>query len=128
MDETKLFSTQEAAGYVGVSLRTLKYYVYNKKMIEPLTVGHSLVFTKAMLDDLKVKLHGEGLTIEEAAAHLNVDERWIRSQVFETGRLKPSGNKRGKSHLFTLASVEALRPYIRESTSKRQLVTDSTVE
>lgn len=48
----KLYSTQQAAQYLGLSLSALKYHIYEKH-VEPQMIGNSLVFTQAQLDDFQ---------------------------------------------------------------------------
>ncbi len=55
----KIFSTREAAEYLGVAVSTLKYHVYHSH-ITPQKVGHSLVFTKAQLDDFEATRRNPG--------------------------------------------------------------------
>lgn len=50
-DDLQIFSTVEAAEYLGVSVPTVKYHLYVAKDLEPDTeLGGRLVFTKATLD------------------------------------------------------------------------------
>jgi excisionase family DNA binding protein len=46
----KLFSTAEAAEYLGLSVVTVRYHIDHGNLT-PTKVGHSLVFTQAQLDD-----------------------------------------------------------------------------
>lgn len=48
----QLFSTTEAAEYLGISVPTLKYHL-KKGNIKPEMVGNSLVFTEELLDQFK---------------------------------------------------------------------------
>lgn len=53
MDE-ELYSTKQAAEYLGVKPETIKYHVYTSGYLKPIKLGpRTLVFTKAMLDDFK---------------------------------------------------------------------------
>jgi len=49
----KLYSTSEAATYLGLSVAAIKYHVHIARNIEPQRVGHSLVFTQEQLDEFK---------------------------------------------------------------------------
>ncbi len=51
----KLYSTREAAAYVGLSLQGFKYHVHTTKTIERQLVGHSLVFTQEQLDEFRAR-------------------------------------------------------------------------
>ncbi|MBZ0310185.1 MAG: helix-turn-helix domain-containing protein [Anaerolineae bacterium] len=48
----RLFSTKEAADYLGVTERTIKWYVHEAGYLKGQKVGHSLVFTQEELDAL----------------------------------------------------------------------------
>lgn len=47
----KLYSTAEAAEYLGLSLAAMKYHTHIAENLRPQKVGHSLVFTQAQLDE-----------------------------------------------------------------------------
>lgn len=46
-----LYSTKEAAAYLGIAVSTMKKYVHVEKRIQGHKVGHSLVFTQDELDE-----------------------------------------------------------------------------
>lgn len=48
--EVSIFSTQDAAEYLGISVYAVKYHIY-KGHIVPQLMGHSLMFAKQQLDD-----------------------------------------------------------------------------
>lgn len=48
----KLYSTKEAAAYLGLSASGVKHYVYVAKKLKPIKVGNSLAFTQEQLDML----------------------------------------------------------------------------
>lgn len=51
MMREKLYSTAEAARYLGLSVATVKYHIYQAKDLSPdTTIGRNLVFTQATLD------------------------------------------------------------------------------
>ena len=56
----KLYSTAEAAAYLGLSVPAVKHHVYAAGTLKPEKVGHSLVFTKAMLDEFNEGRRGPG--------------------------------------------------------------------
>jgi len=56
----KLYSTQEAADYLGISLSTFKYHIHIAKNIKPQKVGRSLVFTQDQLDDFSINRRPQG--------------------------------------------------------------------
>ena len=45
-----LFSTEQAAQYLGLSISALKYHIYETGDIKPQKFGHSFIFTKEQLD------------------------------------------------------------------------------
>lgn len=49
----KLYSTKEAAVYLGISERTMKSYIHEKGLLKGQKIGHSLVFTQDELDTFK---------------------------------------------------------------------------
>ena len=49
----KLFSTKQAARYLGISVATMKYHIHVGKNIKPQIVGHGAVFTLEQLDEFK---------------------------------------------------------------------------
>ena len=55
-DELELFSTKEAADYLGVAVTTLKKHLYVTKLLAPpKKVGQALVFTRAQLDEFQAR-------------------------------------------------------------------------
>jgi hypothetical protein len=46
----KLYGSQEAAKYLGISVNNLKYHVHSGKNINAQLIGNSLVFTQDELD------------------------------------------------------------------------------
>lgn len=56
MSSRQHYSTAKAAEYLGITLGQMKYYVHTVKEIKPELIGHSLVFTKAQLDEFKPTL------------------------------------------------------------------------
>lgn len=46
----KLYSTAEAAKYLGLSLSAIKFHIHVAGNLRPERIGHSLVFTQAQLD------------------------------------------------------------------------------
>ena len=55
-----LYSTREAAEYLGISLSALKYHVHTVANLTPQKVGHSLVFTQEQLDQFQETRRGPG--------------------------------------------------------------------
>ena len=53
MKQKELYSTREAAQYLGISFHTMKYYIHYAKTLKGQKVGSSLVFTKDQLDQFQ---------------------------------------------------------------------------
>jgi excisionase family DNA binding protein len=54
MNSSALFTVREAAQYLGVSVRTIKYHIYESGDLAPdLQVGKTLVFRRETLDRFK---------------------------------------------------------------------------
>jgi excisionase family DNA binding protein len=57
---TKLYSTEGAAKYLKVKVRTMKKYIYEAKTLTGTLIGHSRVFTQEELDEFKKTKRGPG--------------------------------------------------------------------
>lgn len=57
--ETQLFSTKDAAVYLGLSRQGLWYHITNKHIF-PWKIGNSLVFTQAQLEKFDATRRGPG--------------------------------------------------------------------
>lgn len=55
----KLYGTNEAAKYVGLTVPAFKYHIYNDN-VEGQMIGNSLVFTQDELDRFKKEKRGPG--------------------------------------------------------------------
>lgn len=105
----KLYSTAEAAAYLGVHLETFKYHLYDKRHIAPdYTVGRELAFLQSTLDDFLSQHQSHGLTIQEASEYLGVTVSVIRYHLYTSRRLKPDA-KRGKQMVFLPETLDQLR-------------------
>ena len=63
-----LYSTREAAEYLGVAFSTIKYFIYTKKTLHPLRmIGRSLVFTQKQLDDFQANRRKPGRPSKDEA-------------------------------------------------------------
>jgi hypothetical protein len=60
MADKSLFSTEEAAAYLGISVAALKYHVHIGKNLTPEKVGNSLVFTRPQLDHFLANKRPQG--------------------------------------------------------------------
>ena len=61
-----LYSTAQAAKYLGLSVAALKYHIYNGN-IKPQRIGNSLVFTQAQLDEFQANRRPQGRPRKEQA-------------------------------------------------------------
>lgn len=110
-DMPKIYSSAEAAKYLGIARRTLRYYLYD---IDPpplkpdRVIGRELVFSQSTLDRFNAWRRPQGLTISEAAKYLGMSEAWIRKQIHVTKRLKPDG-RHGRTYIFKKGTLDALR-------------------
>ncbi len=107
---TKLYSTQEAAAYLGIHLQTLRYHLYDKQhLAADYEIGGNLAFTQATLDAFRAQHQtADGLTMAEAAAYLGVNFTWLRYHVYNSKRIQPDG-RRGNAWIFTPATLDAAR-------------------
>lgn len=55
-----LFSTKEAAEYLGMNEGQMKYHVFTAKNIKGQMIGNSMVFTKEELDRFKTTRKPQG--------------------------------------------------------------------
>ena len=56
----KLFSTRQAAEYLGLSLSAIKYHIHEAKTITGELIGNSLIFTQEELDRFKENKRPQG--------------------------------------------------------------------
>ena len=105
----RLYSTVEAAAYLGVNPETLRYHIYDKQHIQAdYTIGRDLAFLEETLDAFRQKHQAQGLTIKEAALYLGIDVTVVRYHVYTSKRLKPDG-KRGTAMVFFLETLDSLK-------------------
>lgn len=110
MPPTRLYSTQEAADYLGIHLQTLRYHIYDKQhLAADYEIGGNLAFTQETLDEFR-KRHqaADGYTMAEAAAYLGVKFTWMRYHVYVSKRITPDG-RRLNAWVFTQETLEAAR-------------------
>jgi excisionase family DNA binding protein len=48
-----LMTTQEAATYLGLSVRTVRYYVAERRLATARTIGRTMMFSRSELDRFK---------------------------------------------------------------------------
>lgn len=58
--ETTIYSTQDAADYLGLGVPALKYHIYTSKNIRGQLVGHTLMFVREELDRFLSVRRGPG--------------------------------------------------------------------
>jgi excisionase family DNA binding protein len=109
MSKPKLFSTAEAAEYLGIHVQTLKYHIYEKKhLAADYESGGNLLFLESTLDAFKAQHQAEGLTMREAAEYLGVAFTWVRYHVHTSKQLKPDA-RRGKQWVFSKQTLDDAR-------------------
>ena len=69
MVDNKLYSTKEAAAYLGVKEETVKYHVYVSNSLHPERVGNSLVFTEEELQRFQRDRRPAHRPPKDAAVH-----------------------------------------------------------
>ena len=52
---TDLFTVEQAAEYLGLSRRTVKYHLYESGYLSGKTLGHTIIFTREELDTFKAR-------------------------------------------------------------------------
>ena len=61
MKAQRLFSTADAASYLGLSIATVKYHVYQSGALRPdAKIGKTLVFTRSTLDEFAAQKRRPG--------------------------------------------------------------------
>ena len=58
-DSTKLYSTQEAAAYLGITISGMWYHIKRRHLV-PEKIGKTLVFTRAQLDAFQARRRPAG--------------------------------------------------------------------
>lgn len=114
-DKPTLYSTVEAAAYLGIAVVTLKHYLYDfdPPLITPdYVVGRELAFREITLDNFKASQWPDGYTVDEAAVYLGVKRTWVHYHVYISKKLIPDG-QRGKSHIFTQSTLDAAKSLIK---------------
>jgi len=69
MTDNRLYSTREAAAYLGLKEETVKYHVYVSSSLHPERVGSSLVFTEEELERFKRDRRPAHRPPKDAAVH-----------------------------------------------------------
>jgi hypothetical protein len=105
----KLYSTAEAAAYLGIHVQTLKYHLYDQQhLAADYESGGNLLFLQSTLDAFKAAHQAEGLTMQEAAAYLGVKLTWLRYQVYTAKDIQPDG-RRNNQWIFTPQTLDDAR-------------------
>lgn len=56
----QIFSTRDAAQYLGITFNTMKYHIHYAKTIKGERMGNSLIFTREQLDKFKANKRSPG--------------------------------------------------------------------
>jgi hypothetical protein len=116
----RLFSTAEAAEYLGIHLETFKYHIYRMKHIEPdYVVGRELAFLQETLDQFRAKHQAKGYTMQEAAEYLGVSFTLLRYHVYNSKKLAPDG-KRGNANTFSKETLDQFKREVLKRRSRRK--------
>lgn len=105
----KLYSTAEAAEYLGIHPQTLKYHIYDQHhLAADYESGGNLLFLQSTLDSFRAAHQAEGLTMKEAAAYLGVNLTWLRYHVYTSKQITPDG-RRGNQWVFSRQTLDDAR-------------------
>lgn len=106
---TKLYSTNEAAAYLGIHLQTMRYHLKREHLNPDYEIGGHLAFSQSTLDKFRQRRQAEtGYTMVEAAAYLSVKFTWLRYHVYISKRIKPDARS-GNAWIFTQTTLDAVR-------------------
>jgi hypothetical protein len=109
VSKPKLYSTAEAAEYLGLHVQTLKHHVYKKKhLAADYEIGGNLLFLQSTLDTFKAAHQADGYTMQQAADYLGVSLRWMRYH-FHVAKDIAADGKRDNAWVFTIATLDDAR-------------------
>ena len=105
----KLYSTAEAAEYLGIHVQTLKYHIYEQKhFAADYESSGNLLFLQETLDAFRAGHQAEGLTMTGAAAYLGVKITWLRYHVYTAKGITPDG-RRNNQWIFSRQTLDEAR-------------------
>ena len=113
----QLYTTAEAAEYLGVHPQTLKYHIYEKGHLSAdAEKGGTLLFLQSTLDAFRAAHQTDGLTMKEAAAYLGVNLTWLRYHVYTSKQIAPDG-RRGNQRIFSRQTLDDARRRLLNNTT-----------
>ena len=114
----KLYSTAEAAEYLGIHPQTLKYHIYEKgHLAADYESGGNLLFLQSTLDAFKAAHQTDGLSMSEAAAYLGVNLTWLRYHVYTSKQIVPDGRS-GNRWVFSRQTLDDARARLLDKLGK----------
>lgn len=115
MNEEHLYTTREAADYLGISYGALTRHVRETGHLTPDKItGDAYVFSQSTLDEFARHYHAElGYTAQEAGEYLGVSYavmRYYKSQgLIEPDAQRLSSHGRGRTWVYFKETLDAFR-------------------
>ncbi len=108
LKDRTVFSTKEAAAFVGVKEATFSHQIYSQGTIKPLRINPRLiVFSREQLEDYRlhkrtdIEFNETFYTFSDAAAYLSLDPKEMRDLV-ASGAISPvDGTAIGGQYIYT---------------------------
>lgn len=122
----QLYSTEDAAKYLGIAEVTVKYHVYQSLRLPKRLIGRTLVFTQQELDTFKaqnIPAHRSAGTVggvdrNIAAAKLKDEGKTLKQIMAELGYKTEGGASRAVKYGRAKLEAQAKRPKKRAAKKK----------